>query len=167
MLRHNPRLHLSVTATLAIALICTQTGAARAQENDLVSSAGVFIEPPSARRHQQRREKMSAQQRAIAPRRKRVITSNPQPPVVQPPVANNNTGGKKPDKPPVVKKPTVTAESLNAKGEAASSTGKHEEAARSFREALRLNPAYEEAQSNLGFSLYQLGKYPEAISQLC
>ena len=53
-------------------------------------------------------------------------------------------------------------ESLNTLGNALAETGWLTEAVQAYRRALRLEPAYADAHSNLGETLVYLGRYEEA-----
>src|SRR5215204_908175 len=133
---------LPVFATLLASIVLCGSYV-RAQESDLSSSAGVFIEPGRARAAAPRER--SAPQRP-APRR-----TKPKP---------------VPAKPTGRTTPAVTAESLNARAETAIDAGRFAEAVEPLRQALKLKPDFADAHYNLGFALHSLGQSAEAVEPL-
>ena len=106
---------------------------ARAQEGDLTSSAGVFIDPPHAKARRARSD--GAAERAPTTRRTH--------PRTQPTPKPTPTPVKGPA-------PVVTAESLNAKAEGAIDAKRFADAVAPLKQAVQLKPGYAEAQYNLG-----------------
>ncbi|HEX7956775.1 MAG TPA: tetratricopeptide repeat protein, partial [Pyrinomonadaceae bacterium] len=123
----------ALASALAALTLCAPH--ARAQEGDLTSSAGVFIEP--------------ARKRAAAPRERRApqrtpprrSASRPKAAPTPTPTPVKTPGRNAP--------PPVTAESLNARAEQAIDAGRFADAVEPLRQALRLKPDYPDAQYNL------------------
>src|SRR5688572_26228695 len=116
----------------AMAAVLCWSGATSAQEGDLASSAGVFIEP--ARKRATAPRERRAPQRA-APRRTKP-KAPPTPPSTSAPTPGRPAGGRA---------PAVTAESLNARAESAIDAGRFGDAVEPLSQALKLKPDFADA----------------------
>src|SRR3989440_8623045 len=136
---------LTCGAALLLAAVCA--GPSRAQEGDLTSSAGVFIKPTHAAARAPQGERSSAGRNFATRKGRPKPTPQPTP----------KTSGAK---------TTPTAESLNAKAVAAIDAKRYADAVEPLRQAVKLKPDFEDAQYNLGFSLFSLGQFADAVQPL-
>src|SRR5947209_2097851 len=116
---------------------------ARAQEGDLTSSAGVFINPVHEKNRAPRHEaRTSADEHSFTAHHDHPRPNTP----------HTNV--------------TPSAESLNAKAIAAIDAKHYDDAVKSLQQAIKIKPDFENAQYNLGFALVSLGKFADAVGPL-
>jgi Flp pilus assembly protein TadD len=132
-----------LTACVLTAIVLC-AAAVRAQESDLSSSAGVFIEP---RRAKEGAPRVRAVPQRTTPRRTR--------PKSGPTASNPKSSGKS--------TPAVTAESLNARAETAIDAGRFSDAVEPLRQAVKLKPDFADAQYNLAYAYRKSGDKKKAL----
>ena len=132
---------------------------ARAQEGDLASSAGVFVEPAARARPAAATPRERRTPQRTAPRR-----AHAKPTATNTPTTTTTTT--KPPRGRNTPTPPATAESFNAKAEAAIDAGRFDVAVEQSRQALRLKADNPDANYNLGFALYSSGQTADAVEPL-